>query len=81
IIYNAAKKINQMSNVELNDNRIPATGNPNWMIYNLSTAWIISDKSRLNFIVENLFDVNYRVFSSGINAPGRNFNATYYFSF
>jgi len=81
IIYNAAKKINQMSNVELNDNRIPATGNPNWIIYNLSTAWIISDKSRLNFIIENLFDVNYRVFSSGINASGRNFNATYYFSF
>jgi hemoglobin/transferrin/lactoferrin receptor protein len=70
-----------MSSVELIDPRIPEGGTSSWLIYDINTTWIISEKSRLNMFVENLFDINYRAFGSGINAPGRNVNIAYYFSF
>ena len=30
----------------------------------------------MQLAIENILDTEYRVFASGINAPGRNFNAT-----
>ena len=45
---------------------------PAWETYNLKTAFTILPKATLYVGVENILDTQYRVFASGINAPGRN---------
>jgi hemoglobin/transferrin/lactoferrin receptor protein len=45
---------------------------PGWITLNIKTAYHVTKNITINFGVENLFDVHYRVFASGISAPGRN---------
>lgn len=60
-------------NGEDNEQYAPSGGMPAWMVVHL--------KCRVSFVkgfvlqggIENIFDTQYRVFASGINAPGRNF--------
>lgn len=47
-------------------------GMPSWYTLNLSAAYSLSEKLKLKGGVENIFDRNYRVFASGISAPGLN---------
>lgn len=51
-------------------------GMPAWFTLNLRAAWRPQKNVMMQLAVENLLDTEYRVFASGINAPGRNFNAT-----
>lgn len=44
-----------------------------WTTYNLNAAWKFSKSYSLNLSVENIFDLHYRPFSSGLSAAGRNF--------
>ena len=46
---------------------------PAWFTLNLRFAFNFNENFRLNAACENLTDARYRVFASGINAPGRNF--------
>jgi len=48
-------------------------GMPSWYTLNMSAWWQAGPSLRLMAAVENLLDRNYRVFASGISAPGRNF--------
>lgn len=48
-------------------------GMPSWYTLNLRSAYDITDKVKIQFGIDNLLDLQYRTFSSGINAPGRNF--------
>lgn len=80
-IYNAAKKREDLSSVEIKDPRIPVNGNSSWIVFNIRNNFFIGENSRLNFAIENILDANYRMFSSGINQPGRNFMIAYYFKF
>lgn len=57
----------------LNDDEV---GTPQWQTWNLYTNWQFSRKFSLNFNIENIADLHYRPFSSGISAPGRNFIVT-----
>ena len=53
-----------------------ASGNaytPAFHTFNLTGLYLINEQLLLSFGVENLLDVRYRTYSSGINAPGRNF--------
>ena len=34
----------------------------------------------LNFSIENVFDIHYKQFASGISSPGRNFNISAFFN-
>lgn len=45
---------------------------PGWVTLNLKTAYHITKNFTVNLGVENLFNRHYRVFASGISAPGRN---------
>ncbi len=45
---------------------------PGWVTLNVKTAFHITKNVTINFGIENLFDTHYRVFASGISAPGRN---------
>ena len=44
-----------------------------WTTYNFYSDYQINDKLSLNFAVENILDLHYRPFSSGVSSPGRNF--------
>lgn len=48
-------------------------GMPGWFTLNIRAGYTITKNFRLNVSCENLTDNRYRVFASGINAPGRNF--------
>ncbi len=45
---------------------------PGWITFNIKTAYNVTKNITINFGVENLFDTHYRIFASGISAPGRN---------
>ena len=49
---------------------------PSWMTANIRTAYSINKYATVQFAVENIFDKYYRVFASGLSAPGRNFVIT-----
>ena len=49
------------------------SGSYAWDAWNLSGAYRIGQSMRVRVRVENILDLHYRPFSSGISAPGRNF--------
>lgn len=53
-----------------------AWGNPAWITLNLRTSYQLNNYFQLQLALENILDQNYRVFASGISAPGRNFVIT-----
>jgi hemoglobin/transferrin/lactoferrin receptor protein len=57
------------------DNLIQATafGMPSWATINFRAQYHINKYVGINFAVENIMDINYRHFASGVSAPGRNF--------
>ena len=64
---------NRLSADDKDDPRIPEGGTPSWLIVNFRSQVNILDYLKLQFSVENIFDLNYREHGSGINGPGRNF--------
>ncbi|MEG1585246.1 MAG: TonB-dependent receptor [Bacteroidales bacterium] len=56
-------------------------GTPAWFTLNLKASWHIYKRLTLQAGVENLLDTEYRLFASGINAPGRNIYLTLRSSF
>ena len=49
-------------------------GMPSWRVVKLSSSYKFSDNLKATLIFDNLFDVHYREFASGISSPGRNLN-------
>ena len=49
---------------------------PSWITANIRAAYEINKYAAVQFAVENIFDKYYRVFASGLSAPGRNFVIT-----
>jgi hemoglobin/transferrin/lactoferrin receptor protein len=77
MLMNGRKKISDyLLNAE--DNEIYATPNgmPAWQCVNLRVGYQLHKHVNLQLACENIFDSNYRVFASGISAPGRNFKIT-----
>jgi hemoglobin/transferrin/lactoferrin receptor protein len=50
-----------------------ADGMPGWYTLNVRSGYNLTKYLRLNIACENITDVGYRTFASGINSPGRNF--------
>ena len=46
---------------------------PSWITLNIKSRYDLSDSFFLNLGVENITNVRYRPYSSGLSAPGRNF--------
>jgi hemoglobin/transferrin/lactoferrin receptor protein len=44
-----------------------------WTTWNLYASWKVTKWYSLNLAAENIFDLHYRPFASGISAAGRNF--------
>ena len=73
-VFNGWKHIKDYSNSG-EDNQIYATpdGMPSWQIWNINTGYQPNKKINLGFQIENIADLNYRYFASGISALGRNY--------
>ena len=56
-------------------------GMPAWFTLNIKGSYNLSSSFTLQAGIENLLDTEYRMFASGINAPGRNIYGTVRISF
>lgn len=72
--FNGWKRVEDYA-IGSSDNLEYATedGTPSWMTQNIYAKYKISEKLSVNVACENITDVLYRTFSSGVSAPGRNF--------
>lgn len=73
-LFNGWKKKADMRPVG-EDNAIYGTpeGYPAWFTLNLKTSWQFSPHGSVQLGLENILDVHYRYFASGVSAAGRNF--------
>ena len=72
--YNGKKSLSDYS--PSGEDNLPyatANGMPAWFTLNIRLAYNLTKQIRINAGCENITDNRYRVFASGINAPGRNF--------
>jgi hemoglobin/transferrin/lactoferrin receptor protein len=82
MLYNGKKPINDYYlNGEDNEQYAPKEGMPAWETYNFKTSFNIIKGGTLFVGAENILDTQYRVFASGINAPGRNIYGGLKYSF
>ncbi|MFN5357135.1 MAG: TonB-dependent receptor plug domain-containing protein [Bacteroidota bacterium] len=71
--YNGKKDISDYYlNGEDNERYALPDGMPAWMCLDVRAGYRFTDAFRLVAGINNLFDTQYRVFASGVNAPGRN---------
>ncbi|MEP7263589.1 MAG: TonB-dependent receptor [Bacteroidota bacterium] len=74
INFNGWKKLKDYSGGgEDNGQYATPDGMPAWFTANLHLSYQLNKWLSIYTGVDNLFDTQYRVFASGINAPGRNF--------
>lgn len=75
--YNGEKKLEDYR-LKAEDNEVYATaaGMPAWWTLNIRAGYKFRENVTLQAALENILDVNYRVFASGISSPGRNFIVT-----
>ncbi len=78
--FNAKKPIEEYDPTSGNsdnlDEAVEGFGTPAWVTYNLYSSYQLSKAIQLNIGVENILDLHYRTFASGVSAPGRNFVVT-----
>jgi hemoglobin/transferrin/lactoferrin receptor protein len=80
--YNGWKRIGDFL-LGAEDNEVYATkdGMPSWWTLNLRLGVELAKGLKIQAGVENLMDINYRVFASGIHAGGRNVYGVLRYSF
>lgn len=76
-VFNSWKRIADY-NLNGEDNEIYATkdGMPSWMTFNFMSQFTPTKDLTIGVGVENITDLNYRYFASGISAVGRNYILT-----
>jgi hemoglobin/transferrin/lactoferrin receptor protein len=81
-LYNGWKRLKDYNQVG-EDNLPNATpeGTPAWYTLNMRLAYHMNKLLQAQAALENLLDRNYRIFASGISAPGRNLILTLRLSF
>lgn len=82
LLYNGKKALSDYS-ASGEDNLVysPPNGMPAWETYNFKAAYSLAKVGTIYVGVENILDTQYRTFSSGINAPGRNIYSGIRFNF
>ena len=73
--FNAKKPLSEYAPSGSSDNEEEATpeGTLVWTTYNVYSSYELTDSININLAVENIFDIHYRPFASGVSAAGRNF--------
>ena len=85
-IFNSSKKPNDFSrtgedgleetpiiNPNASEDIKKYAGTPKWAIFNLATVYNYNKNVIFRLGIENIFDIHYKTFASGISQPGRNF--------
>lgn len=73
MLFNGWKKIKEYRlNAEDNEQYATPDGMPSWFTINIKGGYKYNEHFSVFGGIENLLDTEYRVFASGINAPGRN---------
>jgi hemoglobin/transferrin/lactoferrin receptor protein len=81
-LFNGRKESRDYSNSgEDNADKNPVTGNPAWQIYNLRGGFNHASGLSLQVAFENLLDLRYRYFASGVTAGGRSVSCTLTYKF
>ncbi|MBX7094312.1 MAG: TonB-dependent receptor [Flavobacteriales bacterium] len=76
-MYSGWKRVKDYNLVgEDNYSQAAPDGMPAWCTLNVRASYQINKYLRVQGGIENITDLNYRVFASGISAPGRNFTMT-----
>lgn len=76
VLFNGKKaKADYSPSGEDNAQYAPGGESPAWTTYNLRVNYTLLKGFQLQLTAENLTDLHYRYFASGISAPGRNFIA------
>lgn len=76
--YNGWKWIEQYSPFgEDNEDQATVKGTPAWQTFNIRVAMQLSKSFTLQAALENMLDIHYRPFASGVSAPGRNLVLTF----
>ena len=70
--YNGFKPIEEYGGSVDNPELATPIGALSWSTYNLHGQYHLSQSLSINLGIENLFDLNYRPFASGVSAAGRN---------
>lgn len=75
--FNGWKTLDNYSNSgEDNLNYATPRGMPSWFTLNIRASYELNSTFTIQMGVDNVLDLQYRVFASGINAPGRNILGT-----
>jgi hemoglobin/transferrin/lactoferrin receptor protein len=81
-LFNGWKRIaDYRLGAEDNEQYATTAGMPSWWTLNLKAAYALSKNLTLQAGIENVLDIQYRVFASGIHAAGRNVYGTLRASF
>ncbi len=80
VLYNDAK-ISKDYNLLGEDNEVYSANStngftPGWITYNVRGAYHFNEMIQLQVALDNILDTHYRLFASGISAPGRNLSLT-----
>ncbi|MBC7413258.1 MAG: TonB-dependent receptor [Bacteroidia bacterium] len=76
-IFNGKKELkNYLLNGEDNEQYATKDGMPAWNTLNARVAYSFCKYLNVQLACDNILDANYRVFASGISAPGRNIRVT-----
>ena len=82
LLFNGRKEARDYSNSgEDNADKNPVNGNPAWQIYNVRAGYNHSSGASVQLALENLLDLRYRYFASGVTAGGRSINCTLSYKF
>lgn len=76
VVYNGWKRLkdyNTTAGSEDNLEAATAYGSPAWYTLNVRGSYAFNAHLSLQLALENMLDMNYRTFGSGVSAPGRNF--------
>ncbi len=71
--YNGPKPLEEFGGSVDNPELATPEGSLAWQTWNLYGSYKFSDRYFLSLAIENVLDVHYRTFSSGVSAAGRNF--------
>jgi hemoglobin/transferrin/lactoferrin receptor protein len=70
--YNSTKPLSEYGDSVDNPEFATAEGSLSWYTVNFYHQWNIYDGFQIDVGIENILDLHYRTFASGVSAPGRN---------
>lgn len=78
--YNLVEGIDNIEQSPFNTSTQEYLGTPSWNTFNFYSKHKISKALSLQVNIDNIFDIHYKEFASGISSAGRNFSLSLFFN-